>query len=472
MAADETITSSAPDDAKRKNLPKRKFKLTDRGLQALKPAEPGGRYTVWDTEAAGFGVRVTDRGVRTFIVMRRQTGYRNPVRVALGRYPDDLSLGEARDLAGDAKKLLKSGVHPREQEERRRREMARERKDTFESIAEAFITRHVAGLRTKRDAENTIRRDLVPPWRGRPITSITKHDVVEVIEDIISRRGTPGSVCYAAHHSLAYAKKLFAWASARNYGLENNPCDKIKPGELIGAKAKRKRVLTDDEIRLLWKVTGDIAYPLAPLGPLVRMLLVTGQRLREIAHGEWRELDLGDAVWTIPGSRMKNGDAHEVPLPPLALDILKSLTRFQSGMFVFSSTGGRRPVSGFSKYKLRLDKAMLRAHRRALGVPEDDGDLRRALGLADGGTIPRDHYVDPFTFHDLRRSMRTRLSALPIPDEVRELMIAHRPSGLHQTYDLHRYRDEKRRGFELWAERLLRIVNASDSTVVPLRKAR
>lgn len=157
----------------------------------------------------------------------------------------------------------------------------------------------MAGLRTKRDAENAIRRDLVPPWRGRSITSITKHDVVEVIEDIISRRGTPGGVCYAAHHSLAYAKKLFAWAAARNYGVENNPCDKIKPGELIGAKAKRKRVLTDDEIRLLWKVTGDITYP---LGPLVRMLLVTGQRLREIAHGEWREVNLDEAVWTIPGS--------------------------------------------------------------------------------------------------------------------------------------------------------------------------
>jgi hypothetical protein len=72
---------------------------------------------------------------------------------------------------------------------------------------------------------------------------------------------------------------------------------------------------------------------------------------------------------------------------------------------------------------------MLRAHRRALGVPEDDGALRRALGLADGETIPRNHCVEPFTFHDLRRSMRTRLSALAIPDEVRELMIAHRPSG-------------------------------------------
>jgi integrase len=230
-------------------------------------------------------------------------------------------------------------------------------------------------------------------------------------------------------------------------------------------------VLTDDEIRLLWKVTGDIAYP---LGPLVRMLLVTGQRLREIAHGEWRsEIDLGEAVWAIPSSRMKNGDAHEIPLSPLALDILNSLPRFQGGTFVFSSTGGRRPVSGFSKYKLRLDRAMVRAHRRALNVPEDDLALRRLLGLPDDGKIPRDCCVDPFTFHDLRRSMRTRLSALPIPDEVRELMIAHRPSGLHQTYDLHRYRDEKRRGFELWADRLLAIIEPpSAANIVPMTRKR
>jgi integrase len=232
--------------------------------------------------------------------------------------------------------------------------------------------------------------------------------------------------------------------------------------------AKRKRVLTDDEIRLLWKVTGELDYPLAPL---VRLLLVTGQRLREIAHGERREFDAGEALWTVPGSRMKNGDAHEIPLSPLALGIIASLPKFHGGTFLFSTTGGKRPVSGFSKFKGRLDRAMLRAHRRALGVPEDDRALRRALGLADGEAVPHDHCIEPFTFHDLRRSMRTRLSALPIPDEVRELMIAHRPSGLHQTYDLHRYRDEKRRGFELWADRLLRIVQPPPAAVVAFRNA-
>jgi integrase len=467
MAADQSTILVTPDDHKRK-LPDKRM-LTDRLLQALKPAEPGKRRIIWDADTKGLAVRVTDRGVRSFVVMRRRPGHKNPDRITLGTYPET-KLAEARRKAEAARADLKNGVHPKEKLAEEQRKKERARKDTFESVAEAFISRHVARLRTKREVEAAIRRDLIPAWRDRPIISITKHDVVELIEDIVSRRGTPGAVCYAAHHALAYAKKLFAWAAARNYGLENSPCSTIKPSELIGTKAKRKRVLTDDEIRLLWAATGELDYPLAPL---VRLLLITGQRLREIAHGEWREIDASGALWMVPGTRMKNGDAHEVPLPPLATAILKSLPRFQGGTFMFSSTSGRRPVSGFSKYKLRVDKAMLREHRRALGVPEDDRALCQALRLSDGEAVPPYYCVERFTFHDLRRSMRTRLSALPIPDEVKEAMISHKPSGLHQTYDLHTYSKEKRVGFELWADALLKIVEPPPANVVPMaRKAR
>jgi hypothetical protein len=97
-------------------------------------------------------------------------------------------------------------------------------------------------------------------------------------------------------------------------------------------------------------------------------------------------------------------------------------------------------------------------------VPEDDEKLRKSLVLAASEPLPAGYQMEPWQFHDLRRTMRTRLSGLkdalglPIPDEVRELMIAHRRPELHQVYDQHTYRDEKRRGFELWAARLLEIV--------------
>jgi integrase len=141
---------------------------------------------------------------------------------------------------------------------------------------------------------------------------------------------------------------------------------------------------------------------------------------------------------------MKGDVAHEIPLAPLALEVLKDLPRFAGGPYVFTSTAGEKPVNGFSKMKARLD---------------------RAIAEANGGKP-----IAAFTFHDIRRTMRTRLSALPIPDEVRELMIAHARPGLHQVYDLHRFHDEKRRGFELWAQRLLQIVEPAPApTVIPLR---
>jgi integrase len=140
---------------------------------------------------------------------------------------------------------------------------------------------------------------------------------------------------------------------------------------------------------------------------------------------QWAELNLDAALWTIPAPRMKGGAAHEVPLSRLALEIIKSLPRF-TAPFVFSTTGGERPISSFSKAKSRLDAA--------------------APGMA------------PWRIHDLRRTVRTGLGALPIPSNVCELVIAHAQPGLHKVYDLHSYRDEKRRALELWAARLSEII--------------
>ena len=156
----------------------------------------------------------------------------------------------------------------------------------------------------------------------------------------------------------------------------------------------------------------------------MQFLLATGQRLREVAEARWDEFE--GALWTIPAARFKTGAAHEVPLSGLALEILRSVPRFE-GPYVFTTTGGDRPISGFSKFKARLDKAL------------------------EG--------MQPWVFHDLRRTMRTRLSSLPVPHNVAELVIGHRQSGLHRTYDRHTYRTEKARALELWAGELVSTIS-------------
>ena len=161
-----------------------------------------------------------------------------------------------------------------------------------------------------------------------------------------------------------------------------------------------------------------------------------------------------EKLWTIPAERMKADAAHVVPLSDDVVAILQSLPRFKKGDHVFSTTFGVKPVNGFSKAKERLDRRMLRSWR----------------ALARLARNRRKAQIEPWVIHDIRRTMRTGLSALPVPDLVRELVIAHTKPGLHKVYDQHAYLDEKRRALDLWAARLRSIVEpAPTANVVQMR---
>ncbi|HXW21297.1 MAG TPA: site-specific integrase, partial [Rhodomicrobium sp.] len=234
-------------------------------------------------------------------------------------------------------------------------------------------------------------------------------------------------------------RKLYNWAIGRTvYGLLQSPCDRLSPSALVGPAKLRDRVLRDDELRLVWRASDTLGYP---FGPLTRLLLITGQRLREVSDLRWGELDLKERLWTIPAERMKGDAAHEVPLCLMAIDLINSLPRF-SGDYVFTTTDGERPVSGFSKAKARLDAIV--------------GDLRAKEAA---GKESDEKIAPPWRFHDLRRTMRTHLSALPVQDLVRELVIAHRKPGLHRVYDQHAYREEKQEAMKLWDARLRAILD-------------
>ena len=136
-------------------------------------------------------------------------------------------------------------------------------------------------------------------------------------------------------------------------------------------------------------------------------------------------------LWVIPAARMKSDAAHVVPLWTMRMKYSKAC-RVSGVAIIVSTTFGRTPVNGFSKAKVKFDEAMLAALR------EDDPSAK----------------LPPFVIHDIRRSVRTGLSALPVPDLVRELVIAHTKPGLHKVYDLHAYEAEKRHALELWPHRL------------------
>jgi len=418
--------------------------LTDRQLRNLKPkAKP---FDVM--EGGGFGVRVlgtAEKPVLTFILRARFPGSRNPTRRAIGTYPET-TLETARETAAAWRKLIKTGKDPRSLEEEHQRLDEGQRKqanhqrqfNAFDVVAEEYIRRHVSKTRKAEVVAREIRREFVRRWGSKPLNEITRQDVVRVIDEAVDR-GAP----YQAHNLLGHIRTLFNWAIGRGiYGIESSPCDRLKPAAVIGKKASRKRVLNDDEIRALWNASERLGYP---TGPLYKLLLLTGQRKSEVAEARWQEFNLqaSPPVWIIPAERMKTDSAHLVPLSAQAIDILQSLPRF-TGDHIFTTTFGQKPISGFSKYKRRLDAAML-------------AELKRFA--KQRGAYPNGVTLEPFVIHDVRRTVRTRLSALSdVSDKVKELVIAHRQKGLHKVYDLHAYEAEKRRALDLWSERLHGIV--------------
>jgi integrase len=414
-----------------------KKNLTDRTLKALRPAKAGKHYDVFDVRFPGFGVRVADTGRLTFVLTLRYPGSKNPTRRALGRYPA-LSLEQARAKASEWVALVEKGIDPAIEAERQRVAELRRQENSFASVAEDFIRDKLASERKGREVARDIRRVFIKAWGRRPITDISALEVRAVIKGF-KDRGKP----YQAHNMLGYARRLFNWAFDQHvYGLEASPCDRLKPKSIVGEKASRTRVLTDAEWRALWNASESLGYP---YGPLFCVLALTGQRRSEVAESQWSEFDLDKRLWVIPTERMKADAAHIVPLTDDALAILKGLPRFSNGDYLFSLKSGRSPVQSFNKAKRNLDAAMAKKL---------------------GGKL------SPFVLHDIRRSMRTGLSALPVPDLIRELVIGHTKPGLHRVYDQYAYVDEKRHALELWAKRLRDIVTPPPPNVIDLGKAR
>jgi hypothetical protein len=152
---------------------------------------------------------------------------------------------------------LRAGLIPKLN--RKRHEMPRQgpHRTLLRPLIETFIAKHVSSLRTGRDVEAAIRRELIPVLGKKPIASITRRDIVHLLESVVES-GRP----YTARHLLAYLSKFFVWAISRDcYGIAGSPCVGIKAADIIGQLKPRQRVLTDSELMALWKATAGLSYP-------------------------------------------------------------------------------------------------------------------------------------------------------------------------------------------------------------------
>ena len=418
--------------------------LTDKYIKGLK-TEPGKRYQIHDVVVPPLAVRITENGVKSYILVKRYPGAKQPARRVLGQV-GVLGLADARDMARDWLLQIKKGIDPREiaraqraaEEEKRRQEEAAAQ-SLFGEVAEIFISEHVYGrkLRQGEPVARRVRNELVPHWGDLSVHAIKREDVEDLLIRII-KRPAPGQ----ARSVLGDLKMLFGWLvdvvdRKEPYKLQVSPCDRIRGGKLIGPRHVRTRTLTDAEVRALWKACEKIGYP---FGSLVQMLMLTGCRLAEVAGARWPEV--GDVVWTIPQERFKTGMEHRVPITPALAALLRTLPRFKSGDCLFSTRFGRVPVGGFSGAKKQID-----AHMPA-GTP-------------------------PWSFHDIRRTVRTRLSQLKVVDHVAELCIGHGRKGMQKIYDQFEFADEIAEAMTAWTNLLRGIVDPQPNVVrMPAKKKR
>ena len=331
---------------------------------------------------------------------------------------------------------MQLGVDPAE-EKRFRRDQRPLEAETFGAVARDYLERHhkphsrqATYVEVKRD----FKQNALAKWGKRPIASITRGDIISLIDQIVER-GAP----IQANRTLAKLRAFFNWAIEKDRVFAS-PVARMK---LPTPEQTRDRVLSDEEVRWLWLGCEEIGWP---FGPLAKLLLLTAQRRDEVADAEWSEIDFSRRLWTIPAHRAKNGRAHEVHLSAPALEVLQSLPRV-SQRFVLS-TNGEKPISGFSRSKRRLDGAMANA-----------GDARAP-------EIPH------WTLHDLRRTATTGMARLNFPPHVVDRILNHSGGairGVAAIYNRFAYVDERRAALEAWGHCVIALVMAAPANVVPLR---
>lgn len=393
-------------------------KFTAREVDAFK-APLSGRIEYWDDSTPGFGLRVSDSGRKTWVVMYRLGGILK--RLTLGTYPA-LSLADARKKAKDEQSRVANGADPAAEKQ------AERVAETFEELAADYLRLHaMREKRSWRKDQLILDKDVLPRFGKRKAKDIARRDIIAMLDEIVAR-GAP----IQANRTLEIVRKVFNWAIVREI-VTANPCYLVgKPSH----ENQSDRVLSEDEIRSVWKAF-DAESPLT--AATFKLRLLTAQRGAEVLTMRWDQMSKG--FWTIPAEVAKNGLSHRVPLSPQAqalLDAIKPLGKGSEWVFPGADGEGHRT-------------AVHKAHNR----------IRTRSGVS-------------FVPHDLRRTAASHMTGMGIDRLVVSKILNHVETGITAVYDRHSYDKEKRVALTAWGARLIDIVEDRETdaagNVIPLKR--
>ncbi len=407
--------------------------LTDRFVTHAKP-QGSARTDYFDETTPGLALRVSDGGKKAWTFNFTSPRDQKRARLTLGSYPST-TLAAARTRALEARSHLEEDRDPRDVFSAQEASAM-----TVAMLFESWNDKHVSALRSAKHIERRMQRNVVPVIGSLRLADLHRRDVNRIIDPILKRERP-----IEANRVFENMRAMFRWAVKRG-DLDRSPMEGMaKPS----AENSRDRVLSDDEIRTIWHaLPGAVAKSVA-VQRIVKLCLVTGQRVGEVAGMRRDELDLAKGTWTLPGSRTKNANQHAVPLPDLALEIIRDALS-EAGTeaeYIFPSEGSSIRPRAVARTLCRAQKPTEKHLKGRFGIPE-------------------------WTPHDLRRTTLTNMAKLGVQPIVIGSVANHlsvtKANVTFAHYVVHDYGAEKRAALDLWAERLTAIIEGEAAKIVPM----
>lgn len=398
--------------------------LTDKVIKGLKPQAK--RYEVSDDHCKGLRIRVQPDGTKVFATLFRSANGKF-VRATLGEY-GLLTLAEAREAANDARREDHQNGGP-----------VLKFEDAVANFMKLYSQRRNRPSTIEAN-ERLLTKHFIPEWMGRDVKTITKKNVVAVLDEIA--RDAPST----ADHALSAVRKLFYWLETRG-DIDRCPASRLPK---YNDKDPRDRALKLAEVAAVWMASEAEGYP---FGWCVQLLILTGQRPSEVVELPWSELVPADqkampedvtpstkvefSHWLLPKARAKNKVPNLIPLTPA---ILAQIERIRAR---------HQEIGLKSPYLFPNERDVLRP---MLATTQRRDRIRDAAKVAD------------WTLHDLRRTVRTGLAKLRVPADAAERLLNHVPDIVRRTYDIHDYEPEKRDALERWQRYLETVITISDQS--------
>jgi len=309
---------------------------------------------------------------------------------------DAIKIEDARDKARKIIRSIRAAVGG---------EIAKD--SSFEGVALDWFERHVVknGLRSERKMGAMLKKVIIPPFTGMEFVDVRRKHITALLDKIEDKHGVRQS-----DYALSILSGICGWYAKR----DEDYASPISRGMKRQKKNDRDRVLTDSEIHTIWNEAEGL------LGNFTKLALLTGQRREKLLT--MRYDDVRNGVWHIRSEAREKGNGEELRLPTMALEILANQKTICPGPRVFDC-----PITRLRNHKLRFD---------------------------------RRHKLQPWWFHDLRRTARTLMAAAGVQDVVAELVLGHVQGGVQAIYNRHSYFEEKAVALEKLAERLTHITQS------------